>query len=176
MTRLVGLRPVALADVDAMHPLLDDWEVIQWLSSPPWPFGRADMAGFFALMAQLPEDGVDLFRIITRDGAPIGVVSITHHRTLGPELGYWLGRAYWGQRIMSEAALELTRRWFANPGHLLLHSGALEDNASSLRIQSGLGFVEAHRQTQFFRPHGCDRQVVRTALTRERFLELHDHR
>ena len=33
----LALRPVREGDDEALFPLFTDWDVIRWLSSPPWP-------------------------------------------------------------------------------------------------------------------------------------------
>jgi RimJ/RimL family protein N-acetyltransferase len=172
MSDSVSLRPVRLADVDALLPLMADWEVIQWLSSPPWPYARADMEEFFHKRARLPVGGPELFRVVTVDHAAAGIVSILRRQD-APELGYWLGRPYWGRGVMQRAARTITQEYFDSPTATTVSSGAREQNVASLRIQAWLGFVETSRQLQFFRPHGAECAVIRTTLTRDRFEALH---
>jgi RimJ/RimL family protein N-acetyltransferase len=42
----LALRPVREGDDEALFPLFADWDVIRWLSSPPWPYTREDMQSF----------------------------------------------------------------------------------------------------------------------------------
>ena len=57
------------------------------------------------------------------------------------ELGYWLGKPFWGRGIMPEAAGELLRRAFEELGMRKVWCGYYEGNAKSKRVQEKLGFV-----------------------------------
>jgi RimJ/RimL family protein N-acetyltransferase len=168
--RLV-LRPLAAADTDALLPLFTDWDVIRWLSAPPWPYARSDMDMFFGMLIGRGDEAHEKFRVITLDGAAIGAVSIdgTKRRLLG----YWLGKPFWGRGIMTEAALGLVRDYFATAARRPLTSGAFDGNAASLKVQENLGFVVQGRKPQFCHPQAQDLPLIETELTRVRFLALH---
>ena len=94
------LRPPVMADAPAIARLVGDFEVSKWLSVVPHPYTLADARAFL-------RSGVGPWqRAITLEGALIGLVGI------GPGLGFWLGRPYWGQGYMSEAAAALVGAWF----------------------------------------------------------------
>lgn len=56
------------------------------------------------------------------------------------ELGYWLGKKYWGQGIMPEAARELIRRAFEDLGMQKVWLGYYDGNSNSKRVAEKLGF------------------------------------
>jgi RimJ/RimL family protein N-acetyltransferase len=56
------------------------------------------------------------------------------------ELGYWLGKPFWGQGIMPEAAKEMLRHAFEDLGMTKVWVGYYEGNAKSKRVQEKLGF------------------------------------
>jgi len=56
------------------------------------------------------------------------------------ELGYWLGKPYWGQGIMPEAAEALIRHGFEDLGMSKIWCGYYDGNAKSKRVQEKLGF------------------------------------
>lgn len=56
------------------------------------------------------------------------------------ELGYWLGKPFWGQGIMPEAAREMLRHAFEDLGMTKVWVGYYEGNAKSKRVQEKLGF------------------------------------
>ena len=56
------------------------------------------------------------------------------------ELGYWLGKPFWGQGIMPEAAEEMLRHAFEDLGMTKVWVGYYEGNAKSKRVQEKLGF------------------------------------
>ena len=56
------------------------------------------------------------------------------------ELGYWLGKPFWGQGLMPEAAREMLRRAFEDLGMSRVWCGYYEGNNKSKHVQEKLGF------------------------------------
>lgn len=56
------------------------------------------------------------------------------------ELGYWLGKPYWGQGIMPEAGRELLRHAFEDVEFEKVWCGYYDGNNKSKRVQEKLGF------------------------------------
>ena len=84
---------------------------------------------------------------LKEDGRAIGAVSLKlkGHTDMTDrddecELGYWLGKPFWGRGIMPEAAGELVRRAFEDLGMARVWCGYYEGNEKSRRVQEKLGF------------------------------------
>ena len=60
------------------------------------------------------------------------------------ELGYWLGKPFWGRGYMPEAARELLRRGFEDLGMTTIWCGYYDGNHKSKRVQEKVGFVYHH--------------------------------
>ena len=56
------------------------------------------------------------------------------------ELGYWLGKSFWGQGIVPEAAREMLRHAFEDIGMQKVWCGYYEGNLKSKRVQEKCGF------------------------------------
>ena len=56
------------------------------------------------------------------------------------ELGYWLGKSFWGQGIMTEAVNEILRHAFEDIGMKKVWVGYYEGNTKSKRVQEKAGF------------------------------------
>lgn len=56
------------------------------------------------------------------------------------ELGYWIGKPFWGQGLIPEAALELLRRAFEDLGMNTVWCGYFDGNYKSKRVQEKCGF------------------------------------
>ena len=56
------------------------------------------------------------------------------------ELGYWLGKPFWGQGIVPEAVREMLRRAFEEIGMSKVWCGYYEGNLKSKRVQEKCGF------------------------------------
>ena len=60
------------------------------------------------------------------------------------ELGYWLGKPFWGKGYMPEAATEMIRHGFENLGMNTIWCGYYEGNSKSKRVQEKVGFQYHH--------------------------------
>ena len=56
------------------------------------------------------------------------------------EMGYWLGKPFWGQGIMPEAVMEMLRHAFEDCGMQKVWIGYYEGNTKSKRVQEKCGF------------------------------------
>ena len=60
------------------------------------------------------------------------------------ELGYWLGKPFWGRGYMPEAAKEILRHGFEDLGMNVIWCGYYDGNKKSKRVQEKLGFTYHH--------------------------------
>lgn len=68
----------------------------------------------------------------------------------GPEIGYWLGREFWGKGIASEAV----RQFVAEVPRRPLYARAASDNVASIRVLQKAGFREIGREMFFANMRG----------------------
>lgn len=85
------------------------------------------------------------------DGIPIGCIALklgdATDLTDCPdecELGYWLGKPFWGQGLIPEAAQELIRHAFETLGMTAIWCGYYDGNTKSRRVQEKVGFRFHH--------------------------------
>jgi len=82
---------------------------------------------------------------LREDGKAIGCIGF-HRNDLAVsedeyELGYWLGKPFWGRGLIPEAAREMLRHAFEDLGMNRILCGYYEGNEKSKRVQEKLGFV-----------------------------------
>ena len=85
---------------------------------------------------------------LKEDGKAIGSVGF-HRNDLAEkedeyELGYWIGKPFWGQGLIPEASREMLRRAFEELGLSRIWCGYYDGNVKSRRVQDKLGFVYHH--------------------------------
>ena len=80
-------------------------------------------------------------------GRPIGTVALklNGHTDMTErddecEMGYWLGKPYWGRGMMPEAVREMLRHAFEDLGMRCVWIGYYEGNDKSRRVQEKCGF------------------------------------
>jgi len=172
-TRRLWLRPPRESDAEQLYTLFANWDVVRWLSAPPWPYALDDARSF--IVARKAPNPECITSAIVLDNTVIGIVDAiikpasTVQRERGYAIGYWIGQPYWGQGHMSEAARAFIAHVFATIPDETIYSGAFVDNTASLRIQEKLGFTRDGEAMSFSNPHGKDVLHVNTSLTRARF-------
>ena len=82
------------------------------------------------------------------DGKPIGSIGF-HRNDLAEqddelELGYWLGKPFWGMGLIPEASEELLRHAFCDLGVKRIWCGHYDGNTKSRRVMEKLGFAYHH--------------------------------
>ncbi|MBR5287114.1 MAG: GNAT family N-acetyltransferase [Clostridia bacterium] len=89
------------------------------------------------------------------------------------EIGYWIGRVYWGQGLIPEAVRELQRYCFEELACKGLWCAYYEGNEKSRRVQEKCGFVPHHSEdNQKCRQMEEYRTEHFTYLSRERWLTI----
>ena len=163
-TQRLALRPIKPDDAAALHPLMT-WNVVRWLSGPPWPLSLVDVITHLAESEADMRAGIVMSYAIVAGGAPCGAIDIRPARG-AMALGYWLAEPHWGKGLMSEAARAVIDAFFGTKPARHLACGAFAGNAASLRIQGKLGFMVVAENFLLSRPHGRLLPHVETMLGR----------
>jgi len=141
LTARLRLRCMEEKDLDAAAAMLSDWEVAQWLARPPYPYTRRDGEAFIASLRAEHAAGRRLVFAVAEAASDelVGAIGVEPAAPGEGELGYWLGRPYWGRGYASEAAAALVRLAWDEP---LRGLTAITDpeNARSQRVLTKLGF------------------------------------
>lgn len=88
------------------------------------------------------------------------------------ELGFWLGKPFWGRGYMPEAAHELLRHGFEDLGMNAVWCTYSDGNTQSKRVQEKLGFQYHHTRENVPEPlSGGVRTQHVNRMTRERWRE-----
>jgi len=176
-TRRLILRPLRDGDAAAIFASFNDWDVVRFLSMPPWPYALADAEAFVRMVTD-PAGDAEIAFAITLENKLIGSISVREREAsnlqagAGPNIGYWLARKHWGQGYMTEAVRAMIAHVFALSRAEAIYSGAFADNLASLRVQAKTGFAHAGDTTLLSRPTGHELAHVNTVLTRASFVQL----
>lgn len=88
---------------------------------------------------------------LKKDGRAIGDIELKLHgrtdmtdREDECEVGFWLGKPFWGQGVMPEAVESILRRAFEKLGMRAVWCGYYDGNQKSARTQEKCGFVYHH--------------------------------
>ena len=143
-TKRLILRPWSENDAEELYKYASDPEV-----GPPagWPPHTSveNSREIIRTVLSAPETYAVCLK---ENGKPIGSVGL-HRNDLAEkddeyELGYWIGKPFWGQGLIPEASRELLRYAFENLGMSRIWCGYYDGNEKSRRVQEKLGFVFHH--------------------------------
>ena len=170
-TERLLLRAQTADDIPQIVPLLNDFDVARNLARVPHPYTEEDAKGFLARGAEDRARGQAYPFALTRkeDGKLIGGCGLRLQDDGVFEIGYWLGKPYWGQGYASEGARRVAAFAFRELKATVLKAGWFHDNPASGRVLEKLGAVPAgvdHRDC-LARGHAVYCHVV--VLDRENF-------
>ena len=143
-TKRLILRPWSENDAEELYKYASDPEV-----GPPagWPPHTSveNSREIIRTVLSAPETYAVCLK---ENGKPIGSIGL-HRNDLAErddeyELGYWIGKPFWGQGLIPEASRELLRYAFEDLGMSRIWCGYYDGNEKSHRVQEKLGFVFHH--------------------------------
>lgn len=149
-TPRLTLRPPRNDDAASIAGLMNDFDVVRMLSSAPWPYSAESATEFLERTSQLAPEREQVFVAeLDRVGA-IGVFGLTRKDDPLTELGYWIGRPFWGCGFATEAASALMT-WAAESwGLRALIAGHFADNTASGNVLCKAGFLYTGEVRQRF--------------------------
>lgn len=168
--RLV-LRKPTMDDTPHFVRLLNDAAVVEHLSHVPFPYTEEDAAAFVrSKNGDGPLDVGEAFVIDMRSsGEMIGAIGVRvfdlPDGAVG-EIGYWFGRAAWGQGLASEALAAFLPACFGT-GMVRLTAHVNEENAASRRVLEKNGFRAAGVTELWMPARGRANKSIIMALSAE---------
>ncbi|EMR65865.1 hypothetical protein MGN70_002941 [Eutypa lata] len=144
------VRPWEETDVEASAELCNDPEIGRWMRNTfPHPYTLENAKSWVEIAVPKPGKPVHHFVIVSREdggGAFAGAVGLKVRDDIQArnwELGYWVGRRYWGKGLATAAVGPFVRWAFrSHPDLLRLHAEVFEGNPGSEAVLRKVGFVK----------------------------------
>lgn len=156
MTGQVTLREVKAADLPIFFEQEGDPDAIYMAAFTPE--NPADRTAFDAHWAKILANTSTINRTIVYDGQVAG--NIAHFVMFDePSVSYWLGKAYWGKGIATQALKLFLEIVTTRP----LYARAVKDNIGSIRVLQKCGFVITGEDKGY--AHGRGAEVEEYILT-----------
>lgn len=136
------VRPWHPRDADSLARHANNKAIAQHLRDRfPHPYTRADAIGFIKHAIASPEVAFLAIDVGGEAVGGIGFVPGSDVERFSAEIGYWLGEAYWGRGIMSEALTMVTEQAFRERHLLRIYAVPFADNTASIRVLEKAGYV-----------------------------------
>jgi [ribosomal protein S5]-alanine N-acetyltransferase len=158
-TDRLTLRPVFHSDANRIAMLAGDWDVASMTGRIPFPYSEEAAHQWVDGLA----DHEEVFGI-EHNGELIGICGFMADDAHDAELGYWIGKPYWGEGYATEAARAVMAHGFAKSGIRRFICKHLMGNEASARVIRKLGFRYTGTATGWCEARQCDLP----ALTYER--------
>ena len=171
MTERLSLRSLELSDARRTSLLVGDWEVSRMLAAVPHPYDEAMAKDWIGRARRQLEAGDAYHFAIERreDELVVGTMGLVRTTASEAELGYWLGRPYWGYGYATEAAGRVIQFAFVGLELDRIVSAPLPSNTASIGVLGKLGFTFQGTEKQEFPAHGQIKEVSCFALTRAEY-------
>ena len=140
----IRLRKLKLSDAQDIYKNLQNKEMVKWTSNIPWPYKKQNAIKWIRRTHYeiRNKKGYAFGIILKAENRIIGAISLMHidWKNKNAELGYWLGKTYWGKGYTIEAVKLILKFAF---GKLKLHrvyASLFEENVASKRVLEKAGF------------------------------------
>ena len=173
-TKRLMLRPWKWEDAEALYEYAKDPAIGPPAGWPPHTSVENSREIIRDVLAA-PET----YAVCLKGGKPVGSIGLKlkdsttmTDRDDECELGYWIGKPFWGQGLIPEAARELLRHAFEDLGMRAVWCGYYEGNEKSRRVQEKLGFVYCYTTDDLYLPLMNEKRRGHTQrLTRQQWEE-----
>ena len=150
VTDEVHLREVTEGDIPVFFEHQLDPEAIRMAAFPP-----RDREAFTAHWTKILGDETVTKKTVLVGGLVAGNI-VSFERSGLREVGYWLGREYWGKGIATRALSEFLRQVRTRP----LHARVARQNMASIRVLEKCGFTLSGHDTGSPDPRGEEVEEV----------------
>ncbi|MCE2612117.1 GNAT family N-acetyltransferase [Flavobacteriaceae bacterium D16] len=141
---LITLRRLTSEDAETMAQLANNkkiWDCARDLF--PHPYTLEDAGAFIGRTEK--EDPAHTFAIVNTKDQLCGVISLMPNEgvyRISSEIGYWIGEAYWGRGIATQAIAQITRYGFEELQLERIYAGVYEFNLASMKALEKNGYIK----------------------------------
>jgi len=170
----INLRKLTKSDALSIYQNVKDKEISRFTNIPhPYTlknaksFIRRTHLGFRKKTAY--ELGIEL-----ESGQVVGGMSLlkVDHKNKNAEVGYWLGKKYWGQGIASESLKLILDFGFKKLKLVRIYARVMHPNTASAKLLEKAGFKYEGRMKQNFLKNGKWMDVLIYAILKEEYKKL----
>ena len=131
------------SDIIALTRNANDPEIAMWLRDGfPFPYTSDDAFDFLRVIDSKHPATVFAIDLNGEAIGSIGYFPKENIYRLNAEIGYWLGKSFWGNGYITETIIALTDWIFANTEIVRLYAQVFEGNLASARVLEKAGYCK----------------------------------
>jgi len=142
--RLILRKTISEQEKISLVSQVGDWEVVKWLANVPYPYTYDDLEDYL-LISDSNQFDLNIFL----GNQLIGRVGLTLDGDNYYDLGYWIGKDYWGKGYATESSKKLLEYVLDKLDSPKIKSGYFVDNFSSWNVLKKLGFKEVRVEKRY---------------------------
>ena len=135
--RLILRKAISEQEKISLVSQIGDWEVVKWLANAPYPYTDDDLEDYL-LISDSNQFDLNIFM----GKQLIGRVGLTFDGDNYYDLGYWIGKDYWGKGYATESSKKLLEYVLDQLDSPKIKSGYFVGNFVSGNVLKKLGFKE----------------------------------
>lgn len=155
---MIALRNFRPDDFAPMLDIVADYRVAEMVGSWPWPAQPA----FTKMRLTTPEAEAGKVQAICVNGELVGNIGLVRG-----EIGYLLGRRFWGRGVATQAVATMLARGFRREDLAEVRAGVWADNPASARVLLKNGFEPTGSGSDFGKARNCESPINRFTLRRD---------
>ena len=140
------MRPWRESDIDSLAEHANNINVAKNLRDRfPNPYTRSNARDFLKYAVSLADQSNLAIEVDGVAAGAIGYVAGHDVERFSAEIGYWLGEAFWGRGIVTEALVLTTDHAFRQVNLLRLFALPFAENIASVRVLEKAGYLHEGR-------------------------------
>lgn len=140
-TNSLIMRPPHREDIEDLAMIGNDRDIAEMTSRMPHPYTKDDALSFIEAFETGHYEGCIYAITQTESGQLIGMGAVEKRERFGGlEIGYWLGKPYWGQGFATEAASALVDLAFRVTDTDKVFAACRTNNTASRKVLQKQGF------------------------------------
>jgi len=148
-TERLVIKSPEIDDKVELTQLINDYDVVQWLSNMPFPYKPEDAEAFIERSQEkILKQEIKTYMIF-HNNKMLGGIELRDFNEHSCELGYWLGKKYWGKGFATEAVGRLLELGFDELNLNEIYAAYKVGNEASKKVLDKSGF-QFYREKQEF--------------------------
>ena len=148
-TERLLIKTPEIDDKFELTQLINDKDVIKWLSEIPFPYTLCHAEEFIERSRErvLKQESYNF--MIFQDKKMIGGVGLSGFNNKSCQVGYWLGKKYWGNGFATEALKSILDFGFDQLSLEKIYAAYKIGNEGSIRVLNKSGFEYSRKKYEY---------------------------
>ena len=148
-TERLLIKTPEIDDKFELTQLINDKDVIKWLSEIPFPYTLCHAEEFIERSRErvLKQESYNF--MIFQDKKMIGGIGLSEFNNKSCQVGYWLGKKYWGNGFATEALKSILDFGFDQLSLEKIYAAYKIGNEGSIRVLNKSGFEYSRKKYEY---------------------------